>query len=66
MKFSAVANLSPLTKVPLLLERVWGQRPGVRKIGAVSCLGGVSTFLGLVLVPRSPQALAGEKQEGKG
>lgn len=28
MKLGAVPNLSSLTELPLLLERVWGQRPG--------------------------------------
>ena len=61
MKLGALPNLSSLTKLPLLLERVWSQRPcrewvgpGVGKISAVTCLGGVSTLLGLILVPRPP------------
>lgn len=73
MKLGAVPNLSSLTELPLLLERVWGQRPGrewagpgVGKISAITCLGGVSAYLGLVLVLSPPKALAGEKQEGKG
>lgn len=41
MKLGALPNLSSLTKLPLLWERVWGQRPGVGKISAVPCLGGV-------------------------
>lgn len=61
MKLGALQNLSSLIKLPLLLERVWSQRPGrewvgpgMGKISAVTCLGGVSTLLELILVPRFP------------
>lgn len=47
MKLGALPNLRFLTKLPLLVERVWGQRtgrewvgPGVGKISAVNCLHG--------------------------
>lgn len=81
MKLGALPNLSSLVSLSCHcyckgcgakglvgsgLGLVWG-----RSEPAVTCLGGVSALLGLVIVPRlsSPpprQASAGEKQEGKG
>lgn len=40
--------------------------PGVGKIRAITCLGGVSALPGLVLVPIPPPRNWLEKQEGKG
>lgn len=73
LRKTSLPNLNSLSKLPLLLERVWSQRPcrewvgpGVGKISAVTCLGGVSTLLGLILVPRPPLGIGrrGTGREG--